>query len=66
MEDKSLPLVEKSQHAATILDEMKTKLDALRIDHERETGELQREIDQLNQSVERAKQRELSCRSLLE
>lgn len=66
MEEKSLPLVEKSQQTSAILDELKTKLDTIRFEHERQTAQFQNEIDQLTQTVEQAKQREVSCRTLLE
>ena len=66
MEEKSLPLVEKSQHTAEILDQMQSKIDAIQTDQQHQVALFQQKIDQLEEFLHQAKEREHSCQSLLQ
>lgn len=65
MEEKSLPLVQKSQQTSETLDQLQTKIEAVHIDQLQQVEHLQEKVDQLEQTIRDALQRERSCRTVL-
>ena len=65
MEEKSLPLVQKSQQTSETLDQLQTKIEAVHIDQHQQVQHSQEKIDQLELTVQDALERERSCRTVL-
>jgi hypothetical protein len=65
MEDKSLPLLEKSQHAFEVLDQLQSNIDTITIDQRYQVESCQGNINQLKQSIEQSVEFERSCQKIL-
>ena len=65
MEEKSLPLVQKSQQTSETLDQLQTKIDAVHIDQHQQAQHLQEKIDQVEQTIRDTRERERLCQTVL-
>ncbi|CAF0938090.1 unnamed protein product [Rotaria sordida] len=65
MEEKSLPLVEKSQYTSEILDKIHSTINNTITEQNHEVEQLQIKIDQLEELIKHENEREISCQNTL-
>lgn len=65
MEEKSLPLVEKSQYTSEILDRIHITINNTLVEQNHESEQLEIKINQLEESIKREIERETSCQNTL-
>ncbi len=65
MEEKSLPLIQKSQSNSEILEQIRSAINSTILEQNQQVEQLQLKIDQLEQSIKHEINREISCQSIL-
>ena len=65
MEEKSLPLVQKSQSTSETLDQIHASINRTIIEQNEQVEELQMRINQLEESIKHEIEREISCQNIL-
>ncbi len=65
MEEKSLPLVQKSQYASETLDKIHSTINRTRTEQNHQVEQLQIKINQLEELIKHEIEREISCQNIL-
>ena len=65
MEEKSLPLVQKSQSNSEILEQIRSTINSTIIEQNQQVEQFQLKIDELEELIKHEINRELSCQSIL-
>jgi len=65
MEEKSLPLVQKSQYTSEILDKIQSDINLTITEENQQVEQLQIKINQLEELIKHEIEREISCQNIL-
>jgi len=65
MEEKSLPLVQKSQYTSEILDKIQSNINLTVTEENQQVEKLQIKINQLEELIKHEIEREISCQNIL-
>jgi 3-dehydroquinate dehydratase len=65
MEEKSLPLIQKSQYTSEKLDQIHSSITNTQTEHDHQVEKLQLKLNQLENLIHQEISREISCQNLL-
>jgi transcriptional regulator NrdR family protein len=65
MEEKSLPLIQKSQYTSEILDKIQSDINLTITEENQQVEQLQIKINQLEELIKHEIEREISCQNIL-
>jgi hypothetical protein len=65
MEEKSLPLIQKSQYTSETLDQIQSTINLTIIEQNQQVEQLQIKINQLEELIKHEIEREISCQNIL-